>query len=138
MEMSLLTLNLHGWLEENQMDKFEKIAEFIYKNEIDIIAFQEVNQHKDKELTYDNIRIDNPSLIIKNFVFQPSLCQSIFKHLQPNFRRHFNSCFLQLQINNNILNSTNLFQCLFHSLLAAKTSHSFDSKFFNHRILIYI
>ena len=30
MEMSLLTLNLHGWLEENQMDKFEKIAEFIY------------------------------------------------------------------------------------------------------------
>lgn len=68
MEMSLLTLNLHGWLEENQMDKFEKIAEFIYKNEIDIIAFQEVNQHKDKELTYDNIRIDNPSLIIKNFL----------------------------------------------------------------------
>lgn len=68
MEISLLTLNLHGWLEEYQMDKFEKIAEFIYENEIDIIAFQEVNQHKDKELAYANIRIDNPSLIIKKFL----------------------------------------------------------------------
>lgn len=68
MEISLLTLNLHGWLEENQMEKFEKIVEFIYENEIDIIAFQEVNQHKDKELVCENIRIDNPSLIIKNLL----------------------------------------------------------------------
>lgn len=68
MELSLLTLNLHGWLEENQMDKFEKIAEFIDKNEIDVIAFQEVNQHKESEVVYDNIRKDNPSLIIRYFL----------------------------------------------------------------------
>ena len=63
MELKLLTLNLHAWLEENQEEKFQIIADYIYKNDIDIVAFQEANQNRDKILVNENIREDNPSLI---------------------------------------------------------------------------
>lgn len=68
MELKLLTLNLHAWLEENQEEKFRIISEFILNKNIDIIAFQEVNQNKDKKIVYGNIREDNPSLIISDFL----------------------------------------------------------------------
>lgn len=68
MELKLLTLNLHAWLEENQEEKFQIIADYIYKNDIDIVAFQEANQNRDKILVNENIREDNPSLIISNFL----------------------------------------------------------------------
>ena len=68
MELKLLTLNLHAWLEENQEEKFQIIADYIYKNDIDIVAFQEANQNRDKILMNENIREDNPSLIISNFL----------------------------------------------------------------------
>lgn len=64
MELRLLTLNLHAWLEEEQEKKFEEIADFIFKNKIDIIAFQEANQHKDSKVLKENIHIDNPLNII--------------------------------------------------------------------------
>ena len=68
MELKLLTLNLHAWQEQEQEKKFEQIANFILENNIDIIAFQEVNQHKDKIILFENIREDNPSLIIKKYL----------------------------------------------------------------------
>ncbi|WP_322907249.1 endonuclease/exonuclease/phosphatase family protein [Paenibacillus campi] len=42
--MKLLTLNVHGWHEENQLDKIEQLADFINREQFDVIAMQEVNQ----------------------------------------------------------------------------------------------
>ncbi|MBN2838101.1 MAG: endonuclease/exonuclease/phosphatase family protein [Fusobacteriaceae bacterium] len=68
MELKLLTVNLHAWLEENQEEKFKIISKFILEKDIDIVAFQEVNQNKEKRIIDANIREDNPSLIISNFL----------------------------------------------------------------------
>lgn len=40
----LLTLNTHAWIEENQHEKIEQLAQFINQNDFDVIALQEVNQ----------------------------------------------------------------------------------------------
>ncbi|WP_078392561.1 endonuclease/exonuclease/phosphatase family protein [Shouchella patagoniensis] len=48
MELNLLTLNVHGWAEEDQLKKIDILAEAIAQNRYDIIAMQEVNQPKDK------------------------------------------------------------------------------------------
>lgn len=57
--MKLLSINCHAWQEENQINKIKKLAEFIKNNQYDVIAMQEVSQHKDSEIKYDNIRVDN-------------------------------------------------------------------------------
>lgn len=64
MELKLLTLNLHSCQEENQIEKLERVATEIINNDIDIIAFQEVSQHKDSAIAYDDLRLDNTALII--------------------------------------------------------------------------
>lgn len=68
MKLKLLTLNIHGWLEEDQLAKFERIADYIYDNEIDIVALQEVNQHKESNILGGVVRTDNPSEIICGFL----------------------------------------------------------------------
>ncbi len=42
--MKLLTLNVHGWHEENQLEKIGQLADFINGEQFDVIAMQEVNQ----------------------------------------------------------------------------------------------
>ncbi len=42
--MKLLTLNVHGWHEENQLEKIGQLADFINNEQFDVIAMQEVNQ----------------------------------------------------------------------------------------------
>ena len=54
MELKLLTLNLHAWLEENQEEKFQIIADYIYKNDIDIEI--ESYENKGSIFTYTFMR----------------------------------------------------------------------------------
>ncbi len=42
--MKVMSLNTHSWLEENPLDNLKEIAHLIMKEQIDIIALQEVNQ----------------------------------------------------------------------------------------------
>lgn len=42
--MKVMTLNTHSWMEENPLEKLTQIAEWIAKQEIEIIALQEINQ----------------------------------------------------------------------------------------------
>lgn len=57
--MRLLTLNCHSWREENQLEKIKILARTIKEMQYDVIALQEVSQHKDSKIKYDNIREDN-------------------------------------------------------------------------------
>ncbi|WP_054711958.1 hypothetical protein [Bacillus sp. JCM 19041] len=47
MELNLLTLNVHGWAEEDQLKKIDILADTIAQKRYDVIAMQEVNQPKD-------------------------------------------------------------------------------------------
>lgn len=42
--MKVLTLNTHSWLEAAPLEKLEQIAQYLLKEEVDIIGLQEVNQ----------------------------------------------------------------------------------------------
>lgn len=55
--MKLLTLNVHGWHEENQLDKIRELAAFIDQHQFDWVAMQEVNQSAaEQPLTDDQLR----------------------------------------------------------------------------------
>lgn len=62
--MKILTLNCHSWQEENQLDKIKYLAEIIYEKNYDIISLQEVSQHRESKIIYDNIRKDNFALLL--------------------------------------------------------------------------
>ncbi|MGL5328456.1 MAG: endonuclease/exonuclease/phosphatase family protein [Peptostreptococcaceae bacterium] len=64
--MKLLTLNCHSWQEENQLKKIKYIAKTINENDYDVIALQEVSQHINSKIIYDNIKEDNFALLIQN------------------------------------------------------------------------
>ena len=42
--LKCLTLNTHSWMEENQLDKLEILAQRIAKEDYDLVCLQEVNQ----------------------------------------------------------------------------------------------
>ena len=42
--MKILTLNVHAWLEVDQMEKLKALIDVLYDKDYDIIALQEVNQ----------------------------------------------------------------------------------------------
>ncbi len=71
MKLKLLTLNIHAYQEENQLEKFNIIAETIAKEDYDIITLQEVSQKEENKIVIENkecnknsIREDNPIYII--------------------------------------------------------------------------
>ena len=66
--MKLLTLNLHLWHEEDQINKLKKIANFIKENDVGVCFFQEVAQLESNELIVDNIRKDNNAYLIKEYL----------------------------------------------------------------------
>lgn len=57
--MKLLTINVHSWLEENQLEKLNILAKTIIEKKYDVIAMQEVNQLISSELIELGIREDN-------------------------------------------------------------------------------
>ena len=46
--MKILTINVHAWLEKNQMEKIDILAKAIAEKQYDVIAMQEVNQLMNK------------------------------------------------------------------------------------------
>lgn len=64
--MKLLTLNCHSWQEENQLDKIKYIAKTINEKNYDVIAMQEVSQHINSDIVYENIRKDNFALLLQD------------------------------------------------------------------------
>lgn len=57
--MKLLTINVHSWLEENQLEKLDILAKTIVEKKYDVVAMQEVNQLISSELVEKNIKKDN-------------------------------------------------------------------------------
>ena len=62
----VLTLNLHCYQEENQLEKFALIAIAIFENDIDVVLLQEVAQNKNSPLVQDGqgVKEDNAARII--------------------------------------------------------------------------
>ncbi|MBB5173165.1 endonuclease/exonuclease/phosphatase family protein [Texcoconibacillus texcoconensis] len=63
--MRLLTLNVHAWQEEHQLDKINTLAKVIHENRYDVIALQEVSQLYNEPIEYDHIRADNYGLLVQ-------------------------------------------------------------------------
>ncbi len=67
--LKLLTLNVHAWMEENQLEKLKQLAAFIHEQQFDIIAMQEVNQSMDEApLSPDDLHVyysADPKCVIK-------------------------------------------------------------------------
>ena len=61
--MKLLTINVHAWLEENQMEKIDILARTIAEKQYDVIAMQEVNQLMNNKIIFDG-RVINNSYIL--------------------------------------------------------------------------
>ena len=57
--MKLLTINVHAWLEKNQMEKIDILAKAIAEKQYDVIAMQEVNQLMNNPVIFDDIRQEN-------------------------------------------------------------------------------
>lgn len=50
MKMKVISLNTHSWIEENPLEKLVQIGDFILKEEVEVIALQEVNQKISAEI----------------------------------------------------------------------------------------
>ena len=57
--MKLLTINVHSWLEENQLEKLNILAKVIVEKNYDVVAMQEVNQLINSEDVQQGIKTDN-------------------------------------------------------------------------------
>ena len=64
--MKLLTLNVHAWLEDNQAEKMDVIAETIVEKGYDIIALQEVNQLMSSPVISQALKQDNYGVVLLN------------------------------------------------------------------------
>ncbi|MDW8706267.1 endonuclease/exonuclease/phosphatase family protein [Streptococcus suis] len=62
--MKLLTVNVHAWLEEDQHEKLDILAQTIAQKQYDVIALQEVNQLMTSPLVTKELRQDNYGLIL--------------------------------------------------------------------------
>lgn len=62
--MKLLTVNVHAWLEENQDQKLDILAQTIAQKQYDVIALQEVNQLMTSPLVTRELRQDNYGLVL--------------------------------------------------------------------------
>ena len=62
--MKLLTLNVHAWLEDNQADKIQTLAQTIVEKGYDVIALQEVNQLMSAPALSASLKEDNYGVIL--------------------------------------------------------------------------
>lgn len=66
MRFSLLTLNLHTWQEADQLDKLDRIAQFVVKENVTCICLQECAQSRDAELLDEGpLRADNTGHLLR-------------------------------------------------------------------------
>ena len=68
--MKIYTQNLHNYIEDNRYGKLEKMADYIYQNEIDLICLQEVGQYKLEDFIDEenNIRQGNLGVILQKIL----------------------------------------------------------------------
>lgn len=71
--MNLLSLNVHAWLEENQDEKLEHLAETIIEKDYDVIALQEVNQTISAPKVSGELGKDNYGLVLLDLLRQRGL-----------------------------------------------------------------
>ena len=64
--MKLLTINVHAWMEKNQMEKIDILAKTIAEKDYDVIAMQEVNQLMTQPVVYADVREDNYGWVLLN------------------------------------------------------------------------
>ena len=64
--MKILTLNVHAWIEENQLEKIDILAKTIAEKQYDVIALQEVNQTMSGKIVYADIKEDNYGWVLLN------------------------------------------------------------------------
>lgn len=64
--MKILTLNVHAWIEENQLEKIDVLARTIAEKQYDVIALQEVNQIMSEKIVYADIKEDNYGWVLLN------------------------------------------------------------------------
>ncbi|WP_105118567.1 endonuclease/exonuclease/phosphatase family protein [Streptococcus suis] len=62
--MKLLTVNVHAWLEEDQHEKLDILAQTIAQKQYHVIALQEVNQLMTSPLVTKDLRQDNYGLVL--------------------------------------------------------------------------
>ncbi|MDG2959678.1 endonuclease/exonuclease/phosphatase family protein [Bisgaard Taxon 10/6] len=62
--MKLLTLNVHAWLEDNQAEKIDILAQTIVEKGYDVIALQEVNQLMSAPAISATLKQDNYGMIL--------------------------------------------------------------------------
>ena len=80
--MKLLTINVHSWLEENQLEKLNILAKTIVEKKYDVIAMQEVNQLISSELIELGIREDNfGKLLLDKIKREDKICLLYMKIL---------------------------------------------------------
>lgn len=78
--MKLLTLNTHSWLEVHQIPKIFELAQFIVREQVDVVALQEVNQFVESAVVDTPlgfvggadrpVRQDNYALLLNQFLEQ--------------------------------------------------------------------
>ncbi|MFP4114336.1 MAG: endonuclease/exonuclease/phosphatase family protein [Spirochaetota bacterium] len=68
MRFSVLTLNLHTWQEDDQLDKFDRIVRYVAEENITSLCLQACAQRRDAPLIHgsDSIRTDNAATIIRS------------------------------------------------------------------------
>lgn len=62
--MKIISLNLHGHQEKDEITKLNRICEYILSNNIDVCLLQEVSQKLDSKNLIDNIKEDNNAYYI--------------------------------------------------------------------------
>lgn len=77
--MKIISLNTHSWLEKNPLEKLKQTADFILKQDADIITLQEVNQTMTAEIavldtyfseleTKTAVKADNYALLLIDYL----------------------------------------------------------------------
>ncbi|MTB64398.1 endonuclease [Streptococcus sp. zg-86] len=70
--MKLLTLNVHAWLEDNQVEKINILARTIADKQYDVVALQEVNQLMTARPVTRDLKEDNYGLLLVEKINQIS------------------------------------------------------------------
>lgn len=80
--MKLLTVNVHSWLENHQLEKIKILAATIIERDYDVIALQEVNQTMTASIVKDDIKSDNYGLILLNEI--EKLKEGVYQYFWSN------------------------------------------------------
>ncbi|MGT2799122.1 endonuclease/exonuclease/phosphatase family protein [Streptococcus marmotae] len=70
--MKLLTLNVHAWLEDDQVEKIDTLARTIAERQYDVVALQEVNQLMSATPVTKDLKDDNYGLLLVEKINQLS------------------------------------------------------------------